>query len=142
MANWLERAQTVFQKGPSPITAKTTETRISTVTAVPNGAGSGVPQRHDACRGSALPKQRTLGGDATPTDPDVDRRRTKAFALLAANPSWRVGVVVEAGDLVTVGIAIRNGAYGELEIAAADWDPKVFFRLLDQHAAADPVRLH
>ena len=50
-------------------------------------------------------------------DPDVERRRAKALALLAEDPACHVAVVAEQGDPAHVAVAV-----GELEIPAERFD--------------------
>lgn len=83
-----------------------------------------------------------------PTEADADRRRAKALAMLADNPTWRQFVVVEAGEPVVIGVAISGLGYGEIEIPAARYDVRALLallELLDRHGCVGcepPIRLH
>lgn len=69
-------------------------------------------------------------------DPDVERRRARALALLAAKPELRIAVIAEPGDPIIVGVAIRGLTYGELEIPADRYDVAALMALMDRHAGA------
>jgi hypothetical protein len=78
--------------------------------------------------------------DASP-DSATERRRNRALTLLADNPQGRFAVVTQLGDPVIVGIAIRGIGYGELEIAAGNYDGLALLALLERHAGG-PVMVH
>jgi hypothetical protein len=88
-------------------------------------------------KAAILAELATVANDASehdaPTDPNTERRRAKALALLGANPTWQRVVVAEAGDPAIIGVAIRGMAYGELEIPAAKYDAATLMALLEQH---------
>ena len=69
-------------------------------------------------------------------DPDVERRRAKARAILAEQPERHVAVVAEAGDPAHVAVAIRGVAVGEVEIAADRYDGFALLALMQQHGHA------
>ena len=71
-----------------------------------------------------------------PTDPDVERRRAKALALLDADPERQIAVVAEAGDPAHVAVAIRGAVVGELEIGADRYDGFALLALMQQHGHA------
>lgn len=67
-----------------------------------------------------------------PADPDTERRRARAVALLEANANWKRAMVVEARPPPVLGVAIRGVAYGEIELRA-DYDPALLLALIEQH---------
>lgn len=64
-------------------------------------------------------------------DPDVERRRDRALAMLAEQPDRRIAVVAEPGDPAHVAIAIRGAAVGELQIPSRRFDAFALLALLD-----------
>ena len=76
------------------------------------------------------------------SDPDTERRRAKALALLAEHPNWRRVVIAESGNPIVIGVAIRDLGYGELEIPAARYDARTLLELMDQYSGAPSQTLH
>ena len=70
------------------------------------------------------------------SDPQVDRRRARALALLAAEPSRHIAVIAEAGDPAHVTVAVRGVAVGELEIPAERYDGFALMALMQTHGHA------
>ena len=70
--------------------------------------------------------------DAT-TDPDAERRRVRALALLAAEAARQVAVIAEAGDPAHVTVAVRCIAVSDVEIAAERYDGFALLALMQQH---------
>lgn len=64
-------------------------------------------------------------------DPDVERRRARALALLDADPGRHIAVVAEAGDPAHVAVAIRGVAVGELTIPAEHYDGIALLTLME-----------
>ncbi|MGE5101742.1 MAG: hypothetical protein ACM3SX_17300 [Deltaproteobacteria bacterium] len=62
-----------------------------------------------------------LAANDAAVDPDADRRRGRALAILASEPTRDIAVVAEAGDPAHVTVAIRGVAVGDLEIPAESY---------------------
>ena len=77
-----------------------------------------------------------LAANEPAIDPDVERRRAKALAILAEQPDKHVAVVAEAGDPAHVAVAIRGVAVGELTIPADRYDPLALLALMNDHGHA------
>jgi len=71
-----------------------------------------------------------------PVDPGVERRRSRALALLDAELNRHVAVVAEAGDPAHVTVAIRDGSVGHLEIPAERYDGFALLALMKQYGHA------
>ncbi|MGE5141449.1 MAG: hypothetical protein ACM3JD_18420 [Rudaea sp.] len=69
-------------------------------------------------------------------DPDGDRRRSRALAILAAQPERDIAVVAQAGDPAQVTVAIRGVAVGDLEIPAERYDAFALLALTNEHGQA------
>ena len=76
-----------------------------------------------------------LGANEPAIDPDVERRRERALAILTEQPERQVAVVAEAGDPAHVVVAIRGVAVGELTIPAERFDGFALLALLRNQAA-------
>jgi hypothetical protein len=57
--------------------------------------------------------------------------------MLAENSGWRRFVLVEAGEPVIMGVAIRGIGYGELELPAQRHDAQTLLELLDVRGSAE-----
>ena len=66
-------------------------------------------------------------------DPDTARRRSRAIALLDAQPKRHIAVIAEAGDPAHVTVAIRGVAVGELTIPADRFDALALMNLVDSY---------
>jgi hypothetical protein len=73
------------------------------------------------------------GSEPEIADPDTERRRVKALAILNAEPSRKIAVIAEAGDPAILGVAVRGLAYGELEIPVERYDAFALLALMDRH---------
>ncbi len=97
-----------------------------------------VEARYPGGRAEPLPEGAApalAANDAT-VDPDVLRRRTRALAMLDAEPERQIAVVAEAGDPAHVAVAIRGAAVGELTIPAERYDAFALLALMQQHGHA------
>jgi hypothetical protein len=70
-------------------------------------------------------------------DPNTERRRAKALAVLAENPGWRRFVLVEAGEPTIIGVAISGIGYGELELPARRYDAQTLLELIDVYGSVE-----
>ena len=84
----------------------------------------------------AMRETRSLAEFEPPIDPDVERRRAMALAMLTAEPSRRIAVVAEVGDPVHVAVAIRGVAVGEMEIKADCYNGFELFALMQELVVA------
>ena len=82
------------------------------------------------------------GSESELSEPGTERRRAKALAMLEANPLSRIAVVADAGGPVTVGVAIRGVAYGEIEILAGSYDPFALLSILERYERDTPITVH
>ncbi|HLY05192.1 MAG TPA: hypothetical protein VKR31_05540 [Rhizomicrobium sp.] len=69
------------------------------------------------------------------SDPDAERRRNQALAILARQDQ-RVAVVAEAGNPAHVTVAIRGVAVGELEVPGERYDAFALLALMQQYGHA------
>ena len=77
-----------------------------------------------------------LAANEPAIDPDVERRRSRALAMLDERPEQRITVVAEAGDPAHVTVAVRGVAVGELEIPAERYDAFALLALMQQYGNA------
>jgi hypothetical protein len=77
-----------------------------------------------------------LAANDAVVDPDVERRRNRALAILADEPERRIAVVAEPGDPAYVTVAIRGVAVGELTIPAERYDGFALLALMQQYGHA------
>jgi len=77
-----------------------------------------------------------LAANDAVVDPDVQRRRNRALAILDEQPEQRVAVVAEPGDPAHVTVAIRGVAVGELTIPAERYDGFALLALMQQYGHA------
>ena len=77
-----------------------------------------------------------LAANDAVVDPDVERRRNRALAILADEPERHIAVVAEPGDPAHVTVAIRGVAVGELTIPAERFDGFALLALMQQHGHA------
>ena len=77
-----------------------------------------------------------LAANEPAIDPDVERRRARALAILAEQPDRQVAVVAEAGDPSHVVVAIRGVAVGELTIPADRYDAFALLTLMNNYGHA------
>jgi hypothetical protein len=73
--------------------------------------------------------------DAT-VDPDVERRRSRALAMLAEQPERHIAIVGEPGNPARVTVAIRGVVVGDLEIPTERYDGFALLALMQQHGHA------
>jgi hypothetical protein len=66
-------------------------------------------------------------------DPDVERRRNRALAILADEPGRQIAVVAEPGNPARVTVVIRGVAVGELTIPAQRYDGFALLALMQQY---------
>ena len=69
-------------------------------------------------------------------DAAVVRRRSKALGQLATYPGRQIAVIADAGNPAVVGIAVRDVAYGEIEIAEKTYDAYALLALMQQYGHA------
>ena len=77
-----------------------------------------------------------LAANDAVVDPDVQRRRNRALAILDEQPEQRVAIVAEAGDPAHVTVALRGVAVGELEIPAERYDGFALLALMQRYGHA------
>jgi len=77
-----------------------------------------------------------LAANDAVVDPDVERRRNRALAILADEPERHIAVVAEPGDPAYVTVAIRGVAVGELTIPAERYDGFALLALMQQYGHA------
>jgi hypothetical protein len=77
-----------------------------------------------------------LAANDAAVDPDVERRRNRALAILADEPERHIAVVAEPGDPAHVTVAIRGVAVGELTIPAERFDGFELLALMRQYGHA------
>lgn len=71
-----------------------------------------------------------------PIDPDVERRRSRALAMLDERPKQRIAIVAEPGDPAYIAVAIRGVTVGELEIPAERYDAFALLALMQKYGHA------
>ena len=71
-----------------------------------------------------------------PTNPNVQRRRNRALAILADEPERHIPVVAEPGEPAHVTVAIRGVAVGDLKIPAERYDGFALLALMQQYGHA------
>jgi len=76
-----------------------------------------------------------LAANDVAVDPDVERRRNRALAILADEPERHIAVVAEPGDPAHVTVAIRGVGVGDLEIPAERYDGFALLALMQQYHA-------
>ena len=77
-----------------------------------------------------------LAANEPTVDAGAGRRRTKALALLDAEPARQIAVIAEAGDPAHVTVAVRGVAVGDLEISADRYDAFALMTLMQQYGNA------
>lgn len=77
-----------------------------------------------------------LAANEPDVDPDVERRRSRALAILAEHPERRLAIVAEAGDPAHVAVAVRGLAVGDLEIPKEKYDAFALLGLMQQYGHA------
>ena len=77
-----------------------------------------------------------MSDDAAPVDPDAERRRNRALAILAEEPERHIAVVAEAGNPAHVTVAIRGVAVGDLQIPAERYEGFALLALMQQYGHA------
>jgi hypothetical protein len=77
-----------------------------------------------------------LAANDSVADPDVERRRNRALAILADEPERHIAIVAEQGDPAHLTVAVRGVAVGDLEIPAERYDGFALLALMQQYGHA------